>query len=174
MKRHSPPDINFLKSALHFDPQTGIFTWKKQLSSTCIIGHEAGYINSCGYRDISINGVSYKAHRLAWLITYGTWPDLIDHIDTNKSNNAIKNLRKATTSENSRNQSIKRRNSSGVPCVYWHSTRNRWVVKVTREGREYYGGVFTNFDDAKLASEKLRKELHGEFYREVSRKGDAQ
>lgn len=53
----------------------------------------------------------------------------------------------------------------------WHSTRNRWIVKVTREGREYYGGAFTNFDDAKLVSEKLRKELHGEFYRDVSRKG---
>ncbi|HFR1258004.1 TPA: HNH endonuclease [Shigella dysenteriae] len=171
MKRHSPPDIQELTSSLDYDPLTGKFTWKKQRASNCIIGKEAGYITGYGYRQIHFNGKAYKAHRLAWFITYGTWPDLIDHIDMDRANNAIANLREATTSENSRNQSIKRRNSSGAPCVYWHSTRNRWVVKVTREGREYYGGVFTNFDDAKLASEKLRKELHGEFYREVSRKG---
>lgn len=169
MKRHSPPDIELLKSALNFDPQTGIFTWKRQLASNCIIGHEAGYINSCGYRDISLNGVAYKAHRLAWFITYGTWPDLIDHIDTDKANNAISNLREATTSENSRNQSTNSRNISGSRGVSWHSRTRKWRVKIRREGIEYYGGSYRSLADAEKASERLCRELHGEFYREIKR-----
>lgn len=173
MKRYSPPDIEALTSALDYDPSTGTFTWKRPLASNCVIGREAGYITSYGYRQIQFNGKQYKAHRLAWFITFGTWPDLIDHIDMDKANNAIANLREATTSENSRNQSTGNRNSSGVRCVHWHSTKKRWVVKVTRDGREHYGGSFTDLHDAKLASEKLRRELHGKFYRENSSKGAA-
>jgi hypothetical protein len=173
MKRYSPPDIEMLKSSLNYDPASGIFTWKRKPSPNRSAGSEAGYITNYGYRTISLNGTAYKAHRLAWLITYGTWPDLIDHIDSNRANNAINNLREATTSENSRNQDIGSRNSSGTRCVYWHSTKKRWVVKVILNGKDYYGGSFISLGDAEKASEKLRRELHGDFYRESERQGAA-
>ena len=87
-----------LRGLLEYDGTTGVFHWKGT-------GERAGSIQDKGYRTIEIGGRSYYAHRLAWLYTYGSWPnDELDHIDRNKDNNSISNLRDVSRSENNRNR----------------------------------------------------------------------
>ena len=90
----------YLKSILDYDLDTGIFTWKINKAKRTKIGDIAGWSYN-GYREIEINDKKYKAHRLAWLYVYGEMPNkLIDHIDGNRSNNKISNLREATLDGN--------------------------------------------------------------------------
>ncbi|EWD85821.1 hypothetical protein L471_04520 [Klebsiella pneumoniae BIDMC 34] len=96
-----------LRTLLEYDPQTGIFRWKIKASSSAHPGDIAGCIDGQGYRVIRIYGKNRKAHRLAWLYVYGDEPEVIDHIDRNRSNNAIENLRAVTFSQNSANRAAK-------------------------------------------------------------------
>jgi hypothetical protein len=94
-----------LKEVLNYDPDTGIFTWAFKYTRTIVVGRVAGHQNKkTGRVNIRI-GRNYKAHRLAWLYTYGKWPDgEIDHINGNSSDNRIANLRDVTLTENSWNK----------------------------------------------------------------------
>jgi hypothetical protein len=84
----------YLKSILDYDSVTGIFKWKAKLCNRITIGLNAGCLDKYGYVVIRINYRLYYAHRLAWLYIYGHWPNnLIDHINMNKLDNSIKNIR---------------------------------------------------------------------------------
>ena len=100
-----------LKKILHYNPETGRFTWLASLNNRVKIGMTAGCAKkrNCGksYRYIKINGISYLSHRLAWLYTYKQWPaELLDHIDGNTSNNRLDNLRESTHVQNGYNKAI--------------------------------------------------------------------
>jgi len=122
-----------LKEFLDYDPLTGIFAWKKRthLNSTeIVIGGIAGSTNNGGYRQICINQKSYKAHRLAWLFIYGVWPEFqIDHIDQNKSNNRITNLRDVSISENCQNRKSGKSNKNGFDGVT--QTKTGFAARMT-------------------------------------------
>ena len=98
----------YLQSILHYDKDTGIFTWLQLLSKKIKTGNIAGTYNNKKYRQICINGKSYKAHRLAWFYTHGSWPNIIDHINGIVSDNSLNNLRNGTQRENNINRSIHR------------------------------------------------------------------
>ena len=107
-----------LKDLLHYDPETGVFTWLKSGKGRKANGETRGLTN--GYFTIRINWRQYKAHRLAWLYVYGVWPKgQIDHINHNTTDNRIANLREVTNQENHRNMSLSKNNTSGVTGVYW-------------------------------------------------------
>ena len=79
-----------LKEVIRYDPESGILSWKKKTANCTKVGAEAGCLNPNGYREIKIDGTSYKSHRLAWLYVHGYFPEkFIDHIDRNRSNNRI-------------------------------------------------------------------------------------
>ena len=102
------------RAAWDYDVETGDFRWKVRSSKCVRLGEIAGASTSNGYTRLRLNGVEYLAHRIAWLYVYGEHPsNLIDHIDGNKKNNAIANLRVVTMSENSQNQ---KRAMSGNKC----------------------------------------------------------
>jgi citrate synthase len=85
-----------LRRVLHYDPDTGIFTWKVTLSNRNPAGKKAGCIDHYGYIMMSIHGKRYKAHRLAWLYMTGAWPtNQIDHKFNNRSDNRFSELREA-------------------------------------------------------------------------------
>lgn len=98
----------YLKEILDYNPSTGVFIWKKKTSpaSRISIGSIAGAPNTkYKYIEITIHRTVYKAHRLAWLYTYGKWPSRqIDHIDGNRENNKLKNLRDVTARKNQQNR----------------------------------------------------------------------
>lgn len=98
------PETDYLKSKLDYDHETGIFKWKIW---TCRIpkGGIAGSIKSNGYLQIRLDNKIYLAHRLAWKIVYGNDPVCeIDHVDRDKLNNRISNLREVTHQENCLNR----------------------------------------------------------------------
>ena len=86
----------------------------------------------------------------------------VDHIDNNKLNNHIKNLRYATCSENSYNTKINKCNTSGIKGIYWNKSHKKWHVQITLI-KKMHIGFFDNLEDAKRANEEARLRLHGEY-----------
>ena len=143
-----------LRSLLSYNSDTGIFIW---ISS----GKRAGWDDGAGYRKIKINGRCYRSHRLAWLYVYGEWPELdIDHIDGDRSNNRISNLRCATRSENGQNRKINKNSTSGMTGVSWHIKTAKWRAYITVMGNKVFLGYFDDLQSAKYAYLKAKSKLH--------------
>lgn len=94
-----------LREVLFFDEDSGEFFWKVDRRGTAKAGTRAGSVEPNGYIQIWVFGKRYRAHRLAWLYVYAHWPtEAVDHRDGIRSNNAIRNLRLASTAQNIQNQ----------------------------------------------------------------------
>ena len=153
---------------LHYDECTGIFTWKISHANNVKAGRETGCVNVSvsgkAYRVIRINGRSYKAHRLAWLILTGNFPDdQIDHIDGNGLNNRSVNLRAVSRAENCKNVRKHARNTSGVTGVYWDKAGSKWYASIKINGKQKRLGYF-DFDEA-VAVRKEAERIHGFHHR---------
>lgn len=148
---------------LDYDSESGVFTWRvNRRGRFARIGSVAGADNGDGQIRISIAGVKYVAHRLAWLYMTGEWPDgLVDHRDMNRSNNRWANLRLANKSQNMANRSAPSNNTSGAKGVSKHSQYDRWVAQAG--GR--YLGVFKTQDEAVVAYRDAAPEIYGDFAR---------
>lgn len=155
--------IERLREALHYDPETGVFTWRYQKGRGRLKeGTIAGSIprGSKGYRLIGLDGKVYKAHRLAWFYVHGVWPKgQVDHEDTDKKNNPIGNLREATNSFNMQNRRTPRKdNKSGFLGV---SPRGvKWHAQIKVKGRVLHLGYFTTPEAAHKAYVKAKREHH--------------
>lgn len=103
-----------LKKYVSYDPTTGVFT-RVFSRKKSFIGKEVRCLDSSGYVLVTINREAYLAHRLAWLYMFGTVPEFIDHIDRDKQNNAIGNLREISMKDNNRNIVIANKNNK---CGY--------------------------------------------------------
>jgi hypothetical protein len=143
--------------------------WKEQPGSIDI-SKPAGSINGKGYRVIMIKGNNYQAHRLiyqmhnpSWDITDNSQDNSIDHVDRDKLNNNIDNLRVATHSQNLANGSQRKNNTSGTTGVSWNKETGKWRVKVKLNYKTHHGGYFVNKEDAIAKAIQMREELHGEF-----------
>lgn len=154
---------NHLKSILNYDQETGIFTWKIKKGKK-VAGSIAG--KDChGYISIGIDYHQYFAHRLAWLYVYGVMPSKIDHVNGNKSDNRILNLRPANTSQNACNSKVRSDNSSGIKGVSWDKTYKKWYAKCCINQKQYNLGKYINKADAEKAVIEFRNKHHGEFSR---------
>jgi len=159
-----------LKELLHYDPETGIFTWLiKPKSSRRKIGDEAGNYGMDGYINITVNSKSHPAHRLAWLYVYGEHPkQLIDHIDGDTHNNKISNLREASHYQNRLNSKTSINNKCGLKGVSFKKSRNKWIAQCSYNKKQYILGLFDTAEEAHEEYKKFAKIHHGEFYREPS------
>jgi hypothetical protein len=135
----------------------------KTNSKTRKIGQTFCTVTEKGYLKGSVNGKSYKAHRLVFLYHHGYMPLQIDHIDGNPANNLIENLREATSAQN--NQNRKAIGASNIKGVYWHKQINRWVASICVNRKNIHLGSFENIDDAASVATQARQKLHGEFAR---------
>lgn len=139
-----------LKESLSYRKETGEFTWivEPLKHHTNKVGHLAGSLTTGGYITISIDGGRYLAHRLAWLYVYGYFPKgdkcFIDHIDQNRSNNRIENLREVSQAENARNQKMYSNNKSSVTGVYLRKKLTKKVIY------EYFVAAWYNKNGEKL------------------------
>lgn len=141
-----------LRELTEYFPETGLFRWSVSSARRIKVGDVAGCLNGSGYRVIKVDGKNCPAHRLAWLYVHGQWPKAdIDHIDRNRSNNRISNLREATRTENNQNTSKRRDNTSGHVGVTWDKVRQRWRVQIRHLGRNIYLGLFIDIKDAVAA-----------------------
>ena len=148
-----------------FDYRDGVLYWKIQPSNCVQVGDKAGALTGKGYLQTGINGKNYKNHRVIFLMHYGFLPAEIDHIDGNRTNNNIENLREATRSENNCNARTRADNTSGVIGVCWHKRDKIWQVRISVYGKEKYFGRYDNLEQAKLVAIELRSKYHGEFAR---------
>lgn len=136
-----------LKAMLNYDEKTGVFSWAKP-HGKMRQGRQAGYLSWNGYIEIKINKRVYLAHRLAWLFVHGNFPsEHTDHIDGNRANNAISNLREASIAQNLQNQRVAyERNSSGMLGV--HKARGKWKAQISVGGKTIYLGMFNTPEEA--------------------------
>lgn len=126
-------------------------------------GSVAGTINSEGYLLVKIGGKNRRVHRIIFLMLNSYLPDYLDHIDGDKLNNKIENLRECTTSENRFNMTKYKNNKSGVKGVYWCKSTEKWKAAITKNKQTIRLGSFDSISKAKLAVESCRKNAHGEF-----------
>jgi hypothetical protein len=153
-------NLDRLKELLHYDPETGVFT--RRISRTSApAGTVAGSKHDGGYLTIWI-GKAHKAHRLAWFYVHGRWPiACIDHIDGNRANNRIANLREATHADNAQNirRAYSNNISSGLLGVYWHAA-GKWQAKITVNGRAKSLGLYDTRECAQVAYISAKARLH--------------
>ena len=151
-----------LKELLAYRAETGEFCWKRT-KGRMKAGQRAGATDAYGYRVIRVDGVLYKAHRLAWLYTRGRWPSgLLDHINRVPGDNRACNLREATQSENMHNAS--RESKSGVPGVRWRAERDRWVAQIRVGYRNHVIGSFLSKDEAVAARRRAEQAMVSSIY----------
>lgn len=148
-----------------YEYRDGWLYYSNRPSNRSRAGTLAGSINQKGYWRVMVGGKSLQAHRAIFLMLKGWLPEILDHIDGNKINNSIDNLRPATPSQNQFNRSGKGVNRSGRLGVAWHAQARKWQVQVKAAGKTVYGGLFADLDMADAAAKKLRSELHGEYVR---------
>lgn len=129
-----------------------------------LAGSEAGRISQKGYIQISLYGRRYSAHRVAWLLYYGNWPkNFIDHINLNKSDNRICNLREATGSQNQHNRLAQHNNTSGYKGVSFNKFAKKWVAYIGDKGIRHHIGYFQTAEEAHLAYCRVAKDKHKGF-----------
>ena len=149
-----------LRELLHYEPETGIFTWKVGSANQVKAGNIAGSPTGLGYLRIVLQRRGYQAHRLAWLYVYGNWPEgQLDHINRNRSDNRISNLREVSNKQNQQNRSKPSNNSSGHPGVFWHKQHARWQAYITHNQKKAHLGCFTDIEEA-VAARKAAEKLY--------------
>lgn len=151
------------KDRLDYEPETGRLIWKI-CGRPSHQGREAGFINSSGYRAIKLGSVRHMAHRIAWYIYTGQQPIFIDHINGNRSDNRIMNLRSVTHAENMRNRGRTKRRKHDLPEGV-HRSKKRYMAQIMVNYEPIYLGHYTTPEDAHEAYLAARKEHFGAYHR---------
>jgi len=146
-----------------FDYRDGALFWKIKPAKQIAIGAEAGCKNSYGYSVVRVNGVLHGTHRIVFLMHHGYLPKYIDHVDGNRLNNNIDNLREATACQNAYNKPVQSNSSSGVKGVRWHKQIKHWCVEIQVNKVKHYLGIYKDLELAGLVAAEARDLYHGNF-----------
>ena len=177
MTDKKPPSPSVLRELIDYDPETGALVWRVRDVSFFTDGKRSalGAMNawnarhagkpalkakmSSGYFMGGIFGRKYLAHRVSWAIYSGEWPERqIDHINGNRLDNRIANLRSVTHQENGKNRAIGTNNTSGTIGVYWSIDKSKWLAAINKNGKQKHIGYFKSKDDAISARAKASAE----------------
>lgn len=148
-----------------FDYLDGKLYWKNPTRITMKSGTIAGCVNKYGYLQVGINKKYYRVHQLIYLYHHGHIPKMIDHIDGDKLNNKIENLRECDTSTNSVNMRLHPTNTSGTKNVSWSKNKNKWRVCLQVNCKYKHIGYFGDIELAELVASEAREKYHGRFAR---------
>ncbi|KPL67383.1 hypothetical protein SZ64_04250 [Erythrobacter sp. SG61-1L] len=143
-----------MQALLDYDPSTGALTWRARggkFSSRWnarYAGRQAGTKTPEGYVVVKINDRNHGAHRVIWALIHGCWPDCIDHINGDGTDNRLSNLRAVSRAINQRNQKRHRSNTSGRTGVHWLASHEKWIAHIKIDGRSIHLGRFDDKDSA--------------------------
>jgi hypothetical protein len=152
-------DCNQLREILEYQPETGLFFWKKKRNGISV-GQLAGGKDRDGYIRIRIDNVKYAAHRLAWMYIHNDFPkNFIDHINGIKIDNRICNIRDVTRSENMQNL-FKPQGRNIYIGVYKNQNANTWYSKIEINGKQIRLGTFKTPEEANIAYKKAKLIYH--------------
>lgn len=168
MKHKDLPTPQYLRQVLDYDPDSGVLTWKERPKEMFDHGQRRHSWNSrwagkpafkkgeLGYMRGSVAGKKLLAHRVIWAMHYDRWPDKqIDHVNRDRSDNRIENLREVDAAGNARNHSVRADNTSGQTGVTWSSRRSKWIVRVGKTFVGYFFDLNEASDARRAAAEKL-------------------
>lgn len=149
----------------HFlEYRDGKLFWKNKLSLKTVVGREAGWFNkTIGYRQVQVNNKTYFSHRVIFFLCHGYFPKLIDHINRDRNDNRIENLREASNYINACNSAIPSHNTSGHKGVSFNSSRNLWESYVIKNRVKKNLGCFATLEEAVKVTQNARKEYHGQY-----------
>ena len=157
-------DFTLTKEYLHdwFLYNNGCLFYKKS-KQRITIGQQAGWKNADGYYKIKINNVIYALHRVIFYYHSGFMPKVVDHINQNKSDNRIENLRATNQSWNTIYSKKNTKNTSGYKNISWHKPSEKWWIRIFVDGKRRSFGLFENLQDAVKVAKETRIKHHGEF-----------
>ena len=142
-----------------FDYKDGVLTWKQGRKK----GRVAGSLKPTGYTVVEIKNQNIMAHRLVWIMHNGSFEGFIDHIDGNRSNNKIENLRLATVLQNSWNRKNNSNNRTGVKGVHQIKATNKYQARICIGNKRLVLGSFEDLELAELVVMEARDKYHGKF-----------
>lgn len=150
-----------LRKLLSYAPETGVFRWLLPQSNRAKAGLVAGCISKAsGYRLIRVDGRLYRAHRLAWLYMYGHEPsDQIDHINCDRSDNRISNLRDVSRDLNAQNRRVARKDS-GTGLMGVMRNGDRWAAQIRVNGQRLCLGTFDTPEQAHQRYVEAKRGIH--------------
>lgn len=160
------PSAKDIQKAFAYDPQAGIFRWKKHRTRK-FVGKIAGFVSKQkGYWLLTLRDQKVLGHIAAWCCYYGKYPKTyLDHIDLDKNNNRISNLRLSSKSNNGANRPPQINNTSGYKGVFWSKAAKKWMVQIKIRNRLCYGGLFTSKIDAASRYDEMATRGFGEHAR---------
>jgi hypothetical protein len=154
MMSNDTDDLSTCSRLLTYDPETGLFRWRVKNGNKVAGSAALTYVSAKGYLTGTVDRRHVKAHRVAWLLTYGYWPTgQLDHINGDKSDNRIVNLRDADPTIQARNFKKFSTNTTGCTGVYLHES-GRWQSRVQIAGRAH-----TSLHDSREGACRHRREL---------------
>ncbi len=153
-----------VRQAFNYDPESGLLTWIDGRRRTKV-GKVAGSQRDDGYLDVRFNYKLIRAHRLIWLYVHGYLPPQIDHINGNRSDNRICNLRESNNHLNQQNVKRKKRPDktefkSRFLGVSWSSSKKKWIAQIKLNRKNYKLGEFSVEEDASKAYKAAKLKLH--------------
>jgi hypothetical protein len=125
----------------------------------------SGSPNKAGYLRTRVLGKLYYNHHLVWFLHHGAWPSALDHINGNKGDNRLENLRACDQSQNMRNMASRAGSKTGVKGVGWRPDKQRYRARIVVNGKEMCLGHFLTLEEARSVVEAARTKYHGDFAR---------
>ena len=163
MIRKPRPSIDAIKQRLRYEPETGEFFWL----DGPMAGLRAGTVQHNGYRAIKVCDRLLLEHRMAFAFVYGEWPPInVDHVNGDRADNRMANLRCSTKSENSRNSKTWRSSRCGFKGVSRADSKaEKWMARIKHDGKRVYLGIFDTPEEAHAAYVAAVKVFYGDFAR---------
>ena len=168
MALNNLPSLNRLNEL--FEYRQGNLYNKTNRNSRSKKGEIAGTYSG-RYGNVFIDGHPYTIHRIIFFMNNEYSPEFIDHINGNKHDNRIENLREAKRTDNQHNRALNKNNTSGAKNVYWSETKQKWCAGLRHMGKKISLGVFDKLEDAIVIVTKFREENHGVFANHGTFKG---
>lgn len=155
---------DLVRELYNYDPATGVLTRKIKRGTRWKKGEVAGSLGNNGYYYVSVNSRLYLLHRIVWIYVYGSLPDSdIDHINRNRGDNRIANLRVATRGQNNINSKLQHNNTSGYKGAYYDKRRDCWYAEIWVNNKKRFLGRHTSAESAGMAYKDAARKFFGEF-----------